>query len=196
MVPLRRSRNKTTVSAATASQNDLRVGNKKMSMKTPLLLSLMFVSAPAVAASGSAPAVVSSTTTSWKPPGIAPPLRLQRAPGAPRVDTVTASVSQSVPAGPNGSGEDKELGPGWYGVANAFSAHLDGDPKLARRRLKLLVEESPDHARGHVSLGMALQTRVRAGRPAEAIEHFERALELRPEWSTVEAHLSKMRRNG
>ncbi|MBV1858249.1 MAG: hypothetical protein KUG77_07545 [Nannocystaceae bacterium] len=54
---------------------------------------------------------------------------------------------------------------------------------------QFLVEESPEHARGHVSLGIALQARDNAGDRPKAIAHFERALELRPEWTTVAAHL-------
>ncbi len=54
---------------------------------------------------------------------------------------------------------------------------------------KFLIEESPEHARGHVSLGVTYQTRAADGDVERAIQHFERALELRPEWTTVAAHL-------
>lgn len=79
-----------------------------------------------------------------------------------------------------------------FGIAFAKSGQRDDAIGI----FQFLVEESPDHARGHVSLGMALQARDEDGDREQAIKHFERALELRPEWSTVEAHLSKMRRNG
>ena len=79
-----------------------------------------------------------------------------------------------------------------FGIAFAKSGQRDDAIGI----FQFLVEESPDHARGHVSLGMALQTRDEEGDREKAISHFERALELRPEWTTVEAHLNKMRRNG
>lgn len=79
-----------------------------------------------------------------------------------------------------------------FGIAFAKSGQRDDAIGI----FQFLVEESPDHARGHVSLGMALQARGEEGDRAKAIQHFERALELRPEWTTVAAHLNKMRRNG
>ena len=77
-----------------------------------------------------------------------------------------------------------------FGVAFQKAGQLDDAIGI----LQFLVEESPDHARGHVSLGIALQARGAKGDRATAIRHFERALELRPEWTTVEAHLNQMRR--
>ena len=58
---------------------------------------------------------------------------------------------------------------------------------------QFLIDESPEHARGHVSLGVALQARDHDGDREAAIRHFERALELRPDWTTVAAHLSTLR---
>lgn len=62
--------------------------------------------------------------------------------------------------GPGGDKESAELGPGWYGVANAFSAHLDGDAKLARRRLTLLVEQSPDSPAGQSAAELLMKMKA------------------------------------
>ncbi|MGH1345225.1 MAG: hypothetical protein ACRBN8_26925 [Nannocystales bacterium] len=72
-----------------------------------------------------------------------------------------------------------------FGIAFQKSGQLDDAIGI----FQFLVEESPNHARGHVSLGIALLARDDAGDRAKAITHLERALELRPEWTTVAAHL-------
>lgn len=72
--------------------------------------------------------------------------------------------------------------------------HKSGQTGDAIGIFQFLVEESPDHARGYVSLGVALQARDDEGDRAAAIEHFERALQLRPEWTTVAAHVARLRR--
>ena len=79
-----------------------------------------------------------------------------------------------------------------FGVAFHKAGQLDDAIGI----FQFLVEETPDHARGHVNLGIALQARDGEGDRAAAIVHFERALELRPEWTTVEAHLNSLRRQG
>ncbi len=79
-----------------------------------------------------------------------------------------------------------------FGIAFQRSGQLDDAIGI----FQFLVEESPEHARGHVSLGMALQARDGDGDRANAIAHFERALELRPDWTTVAAHLNALRRSG
>ncbi len=75
-----------------------------------------------------------------------------------------------------------------FGVAFHKAGQLDDAIGI----FKFLVEESPDHARGHVSLGIAYQARGADGDRGHAIRHFERALELRPEWTTVASHLSDL----
>jgi predicted Zn-dependent protease len=57
--------------------------------------------------------------------------------------------------------------------------------------LKFVVQELDDtHAEAHVHLGLAYQFRGHRGDLDRAIEHFERAVELKPEWTTVAAHLN------
>lgn len=77
-----------------------------------------------------------------------------------------------------------------FGIAFQKSGQLDDAIGI----FQFLVEESPNHARGHVSLGIALEARDRTGDRAKAIAHFERALELRPGWTTVAAHLEALQR--
>lgn len=77
-----------------------------------------------------------------------------------------------------------------FGIAFHKSGQLDDAIGI----LQFLVEESPNHARGHVSLGVALQARGDSGDRAKAIAHFKRALELRPEWTTVATHLAALER--
>lgn len=77
-----------------------------------------------------------------------------------------------------------------FGIAFQKSGQLDDAIGI----FQFLIEESPNHARGHVSLGIALEARDRAGDRAKAIAHFERALELRPGWTTVAAHLDALQR--
>ncbi len=72
-----------------------------------------------------------------------------------------------------------------FGVAFHRAGELDDAVGI----FKFLVENSPAHARGHVNLGLAYQSRGHAGDLKLAIRHFERALELHPEWTTVAAHL-------
>ncbi len=75
-----------------------------------------------------------------------------------------------------------------FGIAFQKSGQLDDAIGI----FQFLVEESPNHARGHVSLGIALQARGHAGDRANAIAHLQRALELRPEWTTIAAHLEAL----
>lgn len=75
-----------------------------------------------------------------------------------------------------------------FGIAFQKSGQLDDAIGI----FQFLIEESPNHARGHVSLGIALQARGNSGDRAKAIAHFERALELRPQWTTVAAHLDAL----
>lgn len=75
-----------------------------------------------------------------------------------------------------------------FGVAFHKSGQLDDAIGI----FQFLVEESPSHARGHVSLGIALEARANTGDRAKAIAHFERALELRPDWTTVSVHLGAL----
>lgn len=57
--------------------------------------------------------------------------------------------------------------------------------------LKFVVEELDDgNAQAHVHLGLAYQLRGHEGDLQRAIEHFERAVELKPEWTTVAAHIN------
>jgi archaemetzincin len=91
------------------------------------------------------------------------------------------------------------LGTVWAGEYSAAVLHEFGVAFQRAKQLddaigifQFLVEESPDHARGHVSLGVALQARDHEGDRAQAIAHYKRALELRPEWTTVAAHLQTM----
>ncbi|MEM6296334.1 MAG: hypothetical protein AAGA54_34000 [Myxococcota bacterium] len=72
-----------------------------------------------------------------------------------------------------------------FGVAFQSAGELDDAIGI----YKFLIEESPKHARGHVSLGITYQSRGSDGDVERAIRHFERALELRPDWTTVAAHL-------
>ncbi len=75
-----------------------------------------------------------------------------------------------------------------FGVAFHKAGQLDDAIGI----FKFLVEESADHARGHVSLAIAYQARDAQGDPARAVWHFERALDLRPEWTTVASHLDEL----
>lgn len=57
--------------------------------------------------------------------------------------------------------------------------------------LKFVVQElDADNARAHVHLGLAYQMRGNEGDIDRAIEHFERAVQLKPEWTTVAAHIN------
>ncbi len=55
---------------------------------------------------------------------------------------------------------------------------------------RFLIEADAQDANGHVRLGLAYQARAQQGDVEAAIDHFEQALALRPEWTTVAAHLT------
>jgi len=85
-----------------------------------------------------------------------------------------------------------EYGPGVlheFGVAFQKAKQLDDAIGI----FQFLVEESPEHARGHVSLAIALHARGHDSDRAAVIRHLERALELRPDWTSIEAHLVSLR---
>jgi predicted Zn-dependent protease len=58
--------------------------------------------------------------------------------------------------------------------------------------LRYVVKRDPDHAQAHVNLGLAYQMRARSGDRALAVDHLERALELRPSWDLVAEHLANL----
>lgn len=60
--------------------------------------------------------------------------------------------------------------------------------------LRYVVKQKPAYAEAHVNLGLAYQMRARSGDRVLAIEHFERALELRPSWDLVAEHLAGLQR--
>lgn len=55
--------------------------------------------------------------------------------------------------------------------------------------LKHVIKAHPDYPEAHVNLGLAYQMRSRPGDLDRAIYHFERAVNLRPDWELVQAHL-------
>jgi predicted Zn-dependent protease len=55
--------------------------------------------------------------------------------------------------------------------------------------LRYVVKHDPNLADAHANLGLAYQLRARKGDRRQAIRHFQRALELRPGWALVAAHL-------
>ncbi len=59
--------------------------------------------------------------------------------------------------------------------------------------LDLALKSNPQFAKAHVNRGLALQMRGRAGDLHEAITHFTLAIELHPEWGSVETHLDALR---
>jgi predicted Zn-dependent protease len=61
--------------------------------------------------------------------------------------------------------------------------------------LRYVVKEDPAYADAHVNLGLAYQMRARPGDRAKAIEHFEVALQLRPQWELVAQHLAGLQRS-
>lgn len=56
--------------------------------------------------------------------------------------------------------------------------------------LKYVLDRQPDYAEAHVNLGLAYQMRGREGDLDRAVVHFESALNLRPDWELVQAHLA------
>jgi predicted Zn-dependent protease len=74
-----------------------------------------------------------------------------------------------------------------FGVAFHDAHHWDDAVGV----LKFVVQElDPDNAQAHVHLGLAYQMRGKDGDIDRAIRHFERAVELKPEWTTVAAHIN------
>ncbi|MCX4245286.1 hypothetical protein [Paraliomyxa miuraensis] len=59
--------------------------------------------------------------------------------------------------------------------------------------LRHAIEQDPGHPSTHVQLGLAYQRRGREGDLALAIDRFEQALELRPDWESVAEHLAVTR---
>ena len=82
------------------------------------------------------------------------------------------------------------------GLLNTFAlAFLErGQWNEAISLLDLALERSPEFAEAHVNRGVALQMRRGPGDLARALAHFERALELRPGWGTVQSHLAGLYR--
>lgn len=59
--------------------------------------------------------------------------------------------------------------------------------------LRHAMEQEPGHPSTHVQLGLAYQRRGRDGDLALAVDLFEQALELRPDWESVAEHLAATR---
>jgi len=55
--------------------------------------------------------------------------------------------------------------------------------------LKYVLGRDADYANAHVNLGLAYQMRGHEGDLDRAVAHFERALDLRPDWELVHTHL-------
>lgn len=75
-----------------------------------------------------------------------------------------------------------------FGVAFREAGQLDDAIGI----LKFLVQQEPAHARGHANLALAYQARGAKGDLPLAITHFERVVELRPDWTTIAAHLDEL----
>ncbi len=58
--------------------------------------------------------------------------------------------------------------------------------------LKYVLGRQAQYAEAHVNLGLAYQMRGRTGDLGRAVAHFEQALDLRPEWELVQAHLAAL----
>jgi predicted Zn-dependent protease len=58
--------------------------------------------------------------------------------------------------------------------------------------LRFVVKQDSEAAEAHVDLGLCYQMRNREGDIERAIEHLERALELRPDWQLVGEHLDQL----
>lgn len=58
--------------------------------------------------------------------------------------------------------------------------------------LRFVVKQDGESAEAHVDLGLCYQMRNRDGDLERAIEHLERALELRPDWQLVGEHLDQL----
>lgn len=58
--------------------------------------------------------------------------------------------------------------------------------------LKYVLKRQSAYAEAHVNLALAYQMRGREGDLGRAVSHFEQALNLRPDWELVEAHLAAL----
>ncbi|MEM6996231.1 MAG: hypothetical protein AAF721_37335 [Myxococcota bacterium] len=58
--------------------------------------------------------------------------------------------------------------------------------------LKYVLDRQAQYAEAHVNLGLAYQMRGRKGDLPRAVAHFEQALDIRPDWELVHAHLSTL----
>lgn len=76
-----------------------------------------------------------------------------------------------------------------FGMAFQNAGQLDDAIGI----FKFLVENTPAHARAHVSIAIAYEARGSQGDLARAIAHLDRAAKLRPDWSTVAAHRDRLR---
>lgn len=56
--------------------------------------------------------------------------------------------------------------------------------------LEYVLRAHDQYAEAHVNLGLAYQMRALEGDRGRAVDHFERALDLRPDWELVAEHLS------
>lgn len=59
--------------------------------------------------------------------------------------------------------------------------------------LRFVVTTHPDFALGHVNLAMAYETRDDEGDLDRAVEHYETAQSLRPDWDLLDAHVHVLR---
>lgn len=58
--------------------------------------------------------------------------------------------------------------------------------------LRYVLERHARYAEAHVNLGLAYQMRGRGGDQRRAVAHYEHAVDLRPEWDLVQAHLAAL----
>ncbi len=75
----------------------------------------------------------------------------------------------------------------------ALGRHLYRTGKLdeARARFTEVLEREPNNVAVHVDLGMTALKQENVG---QAIEHFEAALRIKPDWPQLRAHLAELRK--